>query len=230
MVSVFLSCRLHKDMVMRAAIFVTFFALALAGCSGIPSVPYEEPPQTESLARIRVITNSSVFGDNIVGSCAPATRHMMAEAGRFGRDGTANINYPQYPLKSASIGMPKRVAPALSEYVPAVRMGEGVYKEVVTEYRVRTDLPFQIATLGATIGSYGSTYSSCGGQALVFKLEPGKDYEALVGVGTRPKQDGGQVLICMFGVIELVPLPGTSIVIPQKLTPSQPPQVACKPK
>lgn len=213
---------------MRVVTFVSFFALALAGCSGIPSVPYEEPVQSEGVARLRVITNSSVYGDSITGSCAPATRHKMADAGRFGRDGTANINYPQYPLKSASVGMPKRVAPALVEYVPAIRMGEGVYKEVVTEYRVSTDLPFQIATLGATIGSYGSTYASCGGQALVYKLEPGKDYEALVGVGSRPNGEGGQALICMLGVFELMPLPGTSIVIPRKLTDSEPPQVACK--
>ncbi len=213
---------------MRVVSFVTFFAVALAGCSGIPSVPYEEPAQSEGVARIRVITNSSVYGDSVIGSCAPATRHMMADAGRFGRDGTANINYPQFPLKSANIGMPNRVAPTLAEYVPAIRMGEGVYKEVVTEYRVRADKPFQIATLGATIGSYGSTYSSCGGQALVYKLEPGKDYEALVGVGTRPNKDGGQALVCMLGVIELLPLPGTSIVIPKRLAPAEPPQVACK--
>lgn len=215
---------------MRVVTVVIASALALAGCSGIPSVPYEEPAQSEGLARVRVITNSSVYGDSITGSCAPATRHLMADAGRFGSSGTANINYPQYPLKPTSIGMPERVAPALSEYVPAIRMGEGVYKEVVTEYRVRADLPFQISTLGATIGSYGSTYSSCGGQALVYTLEPGKDYEALVGVGTRPNKDGGQALICMFGVIKLLPLPGTSIVIPQKLTPVAPPQVACKAK
>ena len=213
---------------MRVVTFVTFIAVALAGCSGIPPVPYEEPAQSEGLARLRVITNSSVYGDSIAGSCAPTTRHKMADAGRFGLDGTASINYPQYPLKSASVGMPKRVSPTLTEYVPAVRMGEGVYKEVVTEYRVRTDLPFQIATLGATIGSYGSTYSSCGGQALVYKLEPGKDYEVLVGVGSRPSSDGGQALTCMLGVIELMPFAGSSIVIPKKLTPSAPPQVACK--
>ncbi|RMT13938.1 putative Lipoprotein [Pseudomonas savastanoi pv. phaseolicola] len=215
-------------MVMRAVTFVIFFAVALTGCSGISSVPYEEPAQSEDLAHVRVITNSSVYGDSIMGSCAPATRHKMADAGRFGRDGTANINYPQYPLKSASVRMPKRVAPTLTEYVPATRMGEGVYKEVVTEYRVRTDLPFQIATLGATIGGNGSTYLSCAGQAVVYKLEPGKDYEALVGVRSRSSNDGEQAIICMFGVIELVSLPGTSIVIPQKLTPAAPPQVVCK--
>ncbi|NVL60206.1 hypothetical protein E0I00_14125 [Pseudomonas syringae pv. actinidiae] len=54
------------------------------------------------------------------------------------------------------------------------------------------------------------------------------DYEALVGVRGRSSNDGEQALICMFGVIEFVSLPGTSIVIPQKLTPAAPPQVVCK--
>ncbi|WP_210639629.1 hypothetical protein [Pseudomonas sp. Tri1] len=213
---------------MRVVTSLTFLSIALAGCSGIPSVPYEEPTQSEGMARVRVITNSDAYGDSIIGSCAPATRHKMAEAGRFGSDGTANINYPQYPLKSASIGIPKRVWPSLIQYVPAIRMGEGAYKEVVTEYRVRTDLPFQIATLGATIAGNGSSYRSCGGQALVYKLEPGKDYEAVVGVDSRPGKDGEQALICMLAVLELSAVPGTSIVIPQKLTPAAPTQVVCK--
>lgn len=213
---------------MRVVTSLTFLAVALAGCSGIPSVPYEEPTQSEGVARVRVITNADVYGDSIVGSCAPATRHKMAEAGRFGGDGTANINYPQYPLKSASVGVPKRVWPSLIQYIPAIRMGEGAYKEVVTEYRVRADLPFQIATLGATIAGNGSSYRTCGGQALVYKLEPGKDYEAVVGVDGRPSKDGEPALICMLAVLELTTLPGTSIVIPQKLTHAAPPQVVCK--
>ncbi|HCN47052.1 MAG TPA: hypothetical protein DIT18_16515 [Pseudomonas sp.] len=213
---------------MRVVTAVTFVALTLAGCSGIPSVPYEEPAQSDGVARLRVITNSSVYGDSITGDCAPATRHKMADAGRFGRDGTANLNYPQYPLNPASTGMPARVAPALVDYVPSIRMAEGAYKEVVTEYRVRTDLPFQIATLGATIGSYGSTYSACDAEARVYKLEPGKDYEALVGVGSRPGSDGGQELICMLGIFELAPLGLTSIVVPRKLAYSPPAQVVCK--
>ncbi|WP_434562408.1 hypothetical protein [Pseudomonas sp. Z4-20] len=211
---------------MRVVTFVTF--LALAGCSGIPSVPYEEPAQSEGMARVRVITNSDVFGDSITGSCAPATRHKMAEAGRFGRDGTANINYPQYPQKSASLGMPQRVFPTLAQYVPAIRMGEGAYKEVVTEYRVRTDLPFQMATLGATVGGNGNSYWACADQALVYTLGPGKDYEVLVGVSSRPNKDGQQPLVCMFAVFELAAFPGTSIVIPKKLTPAAPPQEVCK--
>lgn len=72
---------------MRVVTSVTFLSIALAGCSGIPSVPYEEPAQSEGVARVRVITNSDVYGDSIVGSCAPATRHKMAEAGRFGGTG-----------------------------------------------------------------------------------------------------------------------------------------------
>lgn len=213
---------------MRVVTFVALLASALAGCSGIPSVPYEEPAQSESVARIRVITNSDVYGDSITANCAPATRHKMAEAGRFGRSGGANSNYPQYPLKPASVGMPERASPALIEYIPSIRMGEGVYKEVVTEYRVRADLPFQIATLGATIGSLGSTYAYCDAQAVVYKLEPGKDYEALVGVGSRPRSDGGQGLVCILVVSELRPLAGNSIVFPMRLKPSMPAQVACK--
>lgn len=73
-----------------AALFLT--AAILAGCSGIPSEPYVEPTQQENTARVRVITNSSVFGDSIQGSCAPALRHKMAEAGRFLDAGNLNIN------------------------------------------------------------------------------------------------------------------------------------------
>lgn len=227
-VGFFLSYRVHKDMVMRVITFVTIFSAALAGCSGIPSVPYEEPVQSEGVAHVRVITNSSVYGDSIMGSCAPATRHKMAEAGRFGEDGTASINYPQYPLKSVSIGMPKRVMPPLVQYIPSIRRAQGAYKEVVTEYRVRTDLPFQIATQGATVAGSGSTYWACADQALVYKLEPGKDYEVFAGVDMRPDKDGRQALICLLGVFELTPVPGTSIVIPSKLTSAAPAQVACK--
>lgn len=213
---------------MRVGTFIVFCGAALSGCSGIPSVPYEEPAPSEAYARVRVITNSTVYGDSIVGSCAPAVRHQMAEAGRFSRDGEANISYPQYPLKPPGLGMPKRVASPLAEYVPGSRMAEGAHKEVVAEYRVRADQPFQIATRGASIGGYGTLRWSCGAQALVYKLKPGKDYEALVGVGPAPNNNGAPPVMCIFEVIELMPLPGTSVVIPLAQTPAAPPQVFCK--
>ncbi|MEN1832853.1 hypothetical protein AAIM60_08205 [Pseudomonas lijiangensis] len=194
----------------------------------MPSLPYEEPAQSESFARIRVITNSNAYGDSIVGSCTPVARHRMAQAGRFLSSGALNVNYPQYPLKSANLGMPKRVAPALAQYAPPIRIGEGVYKEVVTEYRVRTDAPLQIATWGASINGRGSMSTACVSQVKTFKLEPGKDYEALIGVGSRTADDGSEAVMCVFGVVELVTMPGTPMVIPEKIMPVANPQVACK--
>ena len=202
-------------------------AIALAGCGGIPSVPYVDPAQAENTARVRVITNSSVFGDSVTGSCAPGTRHKMAEAGRFSEDGQPSINYPQYPLKPAILGMPGRVSPKLQQYIGAVRMAEGLYTEMVAEYRVKTDTPFQIATLGASAGSYGSTYAVCPGQAKVFNLEPGKDYEVLVGFGRAPNADGNVVLVCMFGVVELASVPNLPFALPKRLAGSESPQTLC---
>ncbi|MBX8474171.1 hypothetical protein K5D38_05205 [Pseudomonas cichorii] len=213
---------------MRVIAFVSLVAVMLVGCSGMPSLPYEEPAQSENSARIRVITNSNVYGDSIVGSCTPATRHRMAQAGRFLSSGAMNTNYPQYPLKSANLGMPKRVAPALDQYAPSIRIGEGVYKEVVTEYRVRTDELLQIATWGASINGRGSMSAACVSQIQTFKLEPGKDYEALIGVGRRTAEDGSEAFMCIFGVVELVTMPGTPMVIPEKIMPVASPQIACK--
>ncbi|MCV4343346.1 hypothetical protein [Pseudomonas capsici] len=213
---------------MRVVVFVSLVAVMLVGCSGMPSLPYEEPAQSENSARIRVITNSNVYGDSIVGSCTPATRHRMAQAGRFLSSGAMNTNYPQYPLKSANLGMPKRVAPGLVQYIPSIRMGQGVYKEVVAEYHVRTDVPLQLATWGASIGGYGSSSFACVSQALAFKLEPGKDYEALIGVGSRSDEGGNEALMCVFGVVELVSMPGTPIVIPEKVLPFVTSQASCK--
>jgi hypothetical protein len=47
-------------------------------------------------------------------------------------------------------------------------------------------------------------------------------------VDSSLNKDGEQALICMLAVLELSAVPGTSIIIPQKLTPAAPPQVACK--
>jgi hypothetical protein len=213
---------------MRVVIFASFFAAALSGCSGIPSVPYEDPAQTENLARVRIITNSDAFGDSVIGSCAPAIRHEMARAGRFWGEGQPSINYPQQPLNPKKIGMAGRVAPDLTDYVPATRMAEGVYKEIVTEYRVRADLPFQLATRGATFGNNGRSFSSCPGQALIYHLEPGKDYEALIGLRYSSNANGAPAPTCVFGIVELVPLPGTKIVMPKRMEPDAPPQTLCK--
>ena len=203
-------------------------SIALAGCGGFPSVHYVDPPQADNTARVRVITNSNVFGDSVTGSCAPDTRHKMAEAGRFSEEGQPSINYPQYPLKPASLGMPGRVSPKLQQYIGSVRMAEGLYTEIVAEYRVKTDAPFQIATLGASAGSYGSTYAVCPGQAKVFTLEPGKDYEALVGLSSAPNADGNAVLMCMFGVVELTSIPNLPFALPKRLAGTESPQTRCK--
>ncbi|WP_339481018.1 hypothetical protein [Pseudomonas sivasensis] len=203
-------------------------SIALAGCGGFPSVPYVDPPQADNTARVRVITNSNVFGDSVTGSCAPDTRHKMAEAGRFSEEGQPSINYPQYPLKPASLGMPGRVSPKLQQYIGSVRMAEGLYTEIVAEYRVKTDASFQIATLGASAGSYGSTYAVCPGQAKVFTLEPGKDYEALVGLSSAPNADGNAVLMCMFGVVELTSIPNLPFALPKRLAGTESPQTRCK--
>lgn len=203
-------------------------SLSLAGCGGIPSVPYVDPLQSDNTARVRVITNSDVFGDSVTGSCAPDTRHKMAEAGRFSQEGQPSINYPQFPLKPANLGMPGRVSPKLSQYIGAVRMAEGLYTEIVAEYRVKTDAPFQIATLGASAGSYGSTYAVCPDQAKVFSLEPGKDYEVLVGLSSAPNADGKAVLMCMFGVVELTSVPNLPFAWPKRLTGTESPQKLCK--
>ncbi|PIB54814.1 hypothetical protein [Pseudomonas sp. 2995-1] len=203
-------------------------SIALAGCGGFPSVPYVDPPKADNTARVRVITNSNVFGDSVTGSCAPDTRHKMAEAGRFSEEGQPSINYPQYPLKPASLGMPGRVSPKLQQYIGSVRMAEGLYTEIVAEYRVKTDAPFQIATLGASAGSYGSTYAVCPGQAKVFTLEPGKDYEALVGLSSAPNADGNAALMCMFGVVELTSIPNLPFALPKRLAGTESPQTRCK--
>ncbi|WP_462383355.1 hypothetical protein [Pseudomonas sp. Marseille-QA0892] len=208
-------------------------AAFLSGCSlGIPSTAYIEPPDGHDIARVRIITNSTVFGDSLNGNCAPAERHKMAEAGRFSRDGRNNINYPQFPAvgETKALGMPKRVMPKLAEYIGAVRMGEGSYKELVTEYRVRTDAPFQLATLGAAMGSYGSTYYTCPGEAKIYKLEPGKDYEIVVGPAIKSNVDGTATTGCMFGMFEYVTLSNsgeTPIVVPKIMAGTPAPQNMC---
>lgn len=207
-----------------AAVLLT---AALAGCGVIPSVPYQDPVGVEGTARIRVITNSSVFGDSMVGNCAPSTRHKIAEAGRFYDGLRLNQNYPQYPVNPAVIGMPKSYEPEMIQYIGAVRMAEGLYTKVVTEHRVRADVPFQLATSGAAMGSYGSTYSVCKGGAKVYTLEPGKDYQAIVGIGRIPNGADTEPLSCFFGLFELLPVPNTDMALPLPLSSTPAPEKLC---
>lgn len=209
-------------------VFAAIYLMAvLAGCGGIPSVPYQDPIGGDNTARLRVITNSSVFADSIIGGCAPSTRHKIAEAGRFYDGVTPNQNYPQYPVSPSVIDMPKSYEPEMIQYVGAVRMAEGLYSKVVTEHRVRTDVPFQLATLGAAMGSYGSTYSVCNGGAKVYTLEPGKDYQAVVGVGRIPSGTATEPLSCLFGLFELVPIPNTNVALPLPLSSTSSPESMC---
>lgn len=225
--SISLRCDCGDVMVARR-LGLGFFIAVLSGCGGIPSVPYQDPVSEEGTARVRFVTNSSVFGDSVSRNCAPSPRHKVAEAGRF-QGSTPLSDYPQYPAAPSSLGMrsmPQGFEPELVQYIGAIRMAEGRYAKVVTEHRVRTDMPFQLASLGAAIGSYGSTYMVCKGGAKLYQLEPNKDYEAIVGVGRMPSGSEAEPLHCFFGMFELVsrldsntviPLPLKSTVAPEKL-------------
>lgn len=207
-----------------------FFLLAsmLAGCGGIPSVPYQEPPESDSTARIRVITNSSVFGDSITANCAPTPRHIMAESGRQYTNGTPHSTYQQYPLKTKKlVGMPNRTAQKMIDLKPNIQMAEGMYVEVEAEYLVPTNMPFQVATLGAVMGSYGSTNAVCRGDAKVFDLEAGEDYELIVGMTPRMTPDGGG-LFCRLQLYKLIPIGknGASLPLPVRANPA--PQEWCE--
>ncbi|WP_280370217.1 hypothetical protein [Pseudomonas sp. BN411] len=212
---------------MGRAVVLALLTAVLSGCGGISSVPYQDPLSAEGTARIRVITNSSVFGDSIVGSCAPTPRHKFAEAGRFHNGVTPNPSYPQYPATPSTLGMPKSYEPEMVQYIGAVRMAEGLYTKVVTEHRVRADVPFQLASLGAAVGSYGSTYSVCKAGAKVYKLEPGKDYQAIVGVGRIPSGSKPEPLSCFLGLFELLPVPDTEMAIPLSMKSTPAPEKLC---
>ncbi|MDH4608622.1 hypothetical protein E8F12_08660 [Pseudomonas sp. BN102] len=157
---------------------------------------------------------------------APSPRHKLAESGRFHQGVTPNPSYPQYPATPSSLGMPKSYEPELIQYIGAVRMAEGLYTKVVTEHRVRTDAPFQLASLGAAIGSYGSTYMVCKAGERVYKLEPNKDYLAIAGVGhiSSASETGLQ---CFLGVFELIPAEGTGMAIPVPMKSTAPPEHLC---
>ena len=183
----------------------------LGACSVKPVLPYSEPPLGVPTAQLRVITNGEVRGEAYAGCQGDSKR--LAKAGRFGSDQQANINYPQFPLQPRQIDMLPRFAPKLPSYVGAIRMGEGAYTEVVTEYRVPADRPFLLEGGGVAAGSYGSTYRTCAPVKKVVLFEPGKSYEAFVGLNYIPVAGGEVQAMCAFAVYQLLPLskPGASL-------------------
>ncbi|MGE7989751.1 hypothetical protein ACQKPE_01620 [Pseudomonas sp. NPDC089554] len=201
-------------------------ASALAGCGGIASIPYVEPALSPETARVRVITNSDVFGDSLTTNCIPKTRHLMARAGRQFDNGQPHESYPQFPLQPHKIvGMPDRSAPGMIKLQPGIRMAEGMYAEVETEYLVPTNAPFMVSTLGAVMGSYGSTDSVCPMDAKVFELKAGKDYEVFVGM--HPVQTpAGPRLSCALSIRRLAVIGKVTVPIPVDARPA--PKDGCK--
>ena len=211
---------------MRNACCIALTAL-LAGCGGVPSVPYVDPPQSADTARMRVITNASVYGDSITSNCAPRPRHLMAQSGREYEDGTPHQTWAQYPLKTSKIeGMPKRIAPKFIDLKPSIRMAEGMYVEVETEHLVPTNAPFQITTLGAAMGGYGSSYPVCRQDAKVFDLDAGQYYEVVVGMNPRKTPEGEQ-MFCVLTVYKMISLGKSGLSLPLPLEPKPAPTKWC---
>lgn len=88
----------------------TLLLATLTGCSGFQTQPYVEPPASATSAKVRVISNSDVFGDPMTGQCAPKVRHEMVSAGRFS-SGKPLQNYPQYPVSPPSSACPNEPPP-----------------------------------------------------------------------------------------------------------------------
>ncbi|WP_236170119.1 hypothetical protein [Pseudomonas parasichuanensis] len=196
----------------------------LTGCSGIPSQPYVEPPASAPSARMRVISNSTVFGDSVFGRCAPNLRHQMVQAGYFSA-GHALQDYPQFPSVPAKLGMPPRLSPPLLSLTPTVRNAQGRVEEVVAEYRVPTSAPFQLATPGAGAGTSLGRGTYCAEEARVYTLEAGRDYEVTIGMGAVG-QGANARLACRFDVRELTAI-GQGEMMPVPLTGSAPPRKLC---
>ncbi|MDH0732706.1 hypothetical protein N5F23_19690 [Pseudomonas sichuanensis] len=203
----------------------TLVVLLLAGCSGIPSQPYQEPSGLVPTARMRVISNSDVFGDSITGRCAPSVRHTMVQAGHF-LAGRALENHPQFPLAPAKLGMPQRLSPPLLSLTPTVRNAEGRVEEVVAEYRVPTTAPFQLATLGAGMGTSLGRGIYCDEQARVYNLEAGRDYEVTIGMGAVGQGDNARP-VCRFDVRVLMPIGQGDQVMPMPVTGFAAPRKRC---
>lgn len=209
---------------------ISFILLAgaLAGCNSISSVPYVEPSPSADTAKVRVITNSSVYGDSLTENCIPKIRHKMAVSGRQYESGRMHETYPQFPLQPKTVeGMPKRMAPKMIDLKPGIRMAEGMYVEVATEYLVPTNAPFMISTLGAVMGSYGSTQPTCPMDAKVFDLEAGNSYEVFVGMGPGQTPEGTK-LFCALAVRKMLPIGNTGEALPLVVEPKPAPKAKCK--
>lgn len=133
--------------------------LLLGACNRQPWVAYVEPASGTDTARLRVITNGEVRGGSYVGCVG--NEQGLAKAGRFYDGDKPSINYPQSPLIPPRLGMAPRVLPKMAEYLGMTRMAEGVYAEIVAEYRVPAGKPFLLVREELGVGSYGSTYSKC---------------------------------------------------------------------
>jgi hypothetical protein len=196
---------------------ITLLALLslLGACSVKPVLPYSEPPLSVPTAQLRVITNGEVRGEAYAGCLGDSKR--LAKAGRFGSNQQANINYPQFPLQPRQIDMLPRFAPKLPAYVGSIRMGEGAYHEMVTEYRVPAGRPFLLEGGGVSAAGSGSTYRTCPEVKKVVVFEPGKSYEAYVGLNYIPQASGETAAMCAFAVYQLLPLGKPGAVMPLAL-------------
>jgi len=212
---------------MRTCSFLALAAL-LTGCGAVPSVSYVEPTQTAEAAKVRVITNSNVFGDSLTANCMPKVLHKMAQSGRLSKYGRTYENYPQFPLQPTKLtDMPDRMAPEMISLAPTIRMAQGMYVEVATEYLVPTNAPFMVTTLGAAMGSYGSTNPVCPRQSKVFDLEAGSSYEVFVGMQPIQTPDGQQ-LFCALAVRKLLPIGRSGMSLPLTVEPKPAPREKCK--
>lgn len=190
-------------MVMDISKNTVFVALVLlGGCSIKPVLPYAEPPPSAQTALLRVITNGEVRGADYAG-CVGETRGL-AKAGRFSEDLQPSINYPQAPLVPGKQAMAPRFAPKLPQYLGAIRMAEGLYTEIVAEYRVPAGQPFVLESMGLAAGTYGSSYLTCPAAKKVVRFEPGRSYEVYVGLNSAPGADGKMASMCVFGVYQLL--------------------------
>ncbi|WP_037006485.1 hypothetical protein [Pseudomonas asplenii] len=192
----------------------------LTACSARPWVPYVEPAPGTDIAQLRVVTNGVVRGgvyDGCVGN-----EQGLAKAGRFGENRQPAINYPQSPLVPPKLDMPARFAPKLSDYLGVTSMAEGLYSEIVAEYRVPAGKPFVLSREVLQAGSYGSTYMQCPEQAQVFTFEKGKSYEAYMGISSVTARDGTNQVKCPFAVYELVSVGKQGVSLPRLIFGKEP--------